>query len=367
MAHRILHIIPTLVRGGAEKQLVLLATGLPRDRYDVHVCALTYGGPLAEPLRGHEIPLAIIGKRWKADPLAFWRLKSHVARLQPQLVHTWLFAAGAYGRAAARLCGSAKLVHGERCVDKWKSSWQWSIDRRLARHTSRIIANSQEVRNHCVAHGTPASRCDVIPNGTPEPRPSDVTRDQLLDELNIPRDARLIGAIGRLWPQKRVKDLIWAIELACVLHPTVRLLIIGDGPQRAQLERFARLVSDQDRVRFLGERGDVWRILPHLDLLWQGSEYEGLPNAVMEAMAASVPVVATDIPSHRELIVNDESGYLIPIASRAGYAGATDQILGDPQRAQRLASNARQRVLHAYPVARMVERYDALYRELLQA
>src|SRR5262245_58760715 len=98
---RLLLVIPTLVRGGAEKQLTLLAAGLPRDQFDVHVAVLTHTGPLEESLHAAGIPLTIIGKRWKLDPLCFWHLRRLIKRLNPQVVHTWLFAANVYGRQAA--------------------------------------------------------------------------------------------------------------------------------------------------------------------------------------------------------------------------------------------------------------------------
>jgi glycosyltransferase involved in cell wall biosynthesis len=202
--HRILHIIPTLDRGGAEKQLVLLAEGLPRNEFDLHVCALTRGGPRQAELQAAGVPVTVIGKRWKADPLAFWQLRKHIARLQPALVHTWLFAAGAYGRAAARSAGVKRLVAGERCVDRWKAAWQWTVDRRLARATDRIVTNSTGVQDYCVAHGLPAAKFTVIPNGVPPAPASDVSRDKLFYDLRLPTDARLIGVVGRLWPQKRV-------------------------------------------------------------------------------------------------------------------------------------------------------------------
>src|SRR5262245_29932854 len=113
---RLLHIIPTLVRGGAEKQLTLLALGLPREEFDVHVAVLTHSGPLEAALREAQVPVTVIGKRWKLDPLAYGRLKAHIRSLHPDIVHTWLFAANAYGRQAAASLGVKHVVAGERCV-----------------------------------------------------------------------------------------------------------------------------------------------------------------------------------------------------------------------------------------------------------
>ena len=135
MPHRILEIIPTLDRCGAEKQLVLMAAGLPRDEFEVHVCALTRGGPLEADLAAAGIPVAVLHKRWKLDPAALGRLKRHIRQLQPTLIHTWLFAANAYGRAAGLACGVKHLVACERCVDPWKTWVELSIDRYLARRS----------------------------------------------------------------------------------------------------------------------------------------------------------------------------------------------------------------------------------------
>jgi glycosyltransferase involved in cell wall biosynthesis len=215
-----------------------------------------------------------------------------------------------------------------------------------------------------VAHGLSAAKFTVIPNGVPPARASDVTRAELHASLGLPTDARLIAAVGRLWPQKRIKDLIWALDLVAVLHPNVWMLIIGDGPQRSDLERYASLVSNRERVRFLGHREDVWQILPHVDVLWQGSGYEGQSNAVMEAMASGVPVVATDIPGNRDLVVPGETGFLVPIAGRAQYARVTDRILSDADLARRLGEAGRAKVRDEFSVERMVAGYQRLYREI---
>ena len=186
-----------------------------------------------------------------------------------------------------------------------------------------------------------------------------------MTELQLPRDARLVGAVNRLWPQKRVKDLIWAADLLKVIRQDVHLLVIGDGPQRERLIRFRRQVCIEDKVHFLGHRDDVAEIMPHFDVVWLASEYEGLPNVVMEAMSHAVPVVATDISGNRDLVVHGESGYLVPIGDRAGFARHTNRLLDDAALARRLGEAGRQRVLADFSIASMVERHASLYRELL--
>jgi glycosyltransferase involved in cell wall biosynthesis len=365
MTKRILEIIPTLDRAGAEKQLCLLAGGLPRDEFDVHVCALTRGGPLEADLRAADVPLAIIGKRWKLDPRAFLRLKRHIAALRPDLIHTWMFAANTYGFAAARACGVKNVVIGQRCVDPWKSRVQLAIDRQLASRCSGVVVNSEGVRAFYVGHGAPADRVRLIANGVAIPDPPRTTRRQLLAELGLPENARLIGLVGRLWPQKRVKDAIWAADLLKVIRDDVHLLVIGDGPQRDRLRRFRDQVCIRGKVHFLGERGDVPRLTPHFDVLWSTSGYEGQSNAILEAMACGVPVVATDIPGTRELVVPGTTGYLVPVGDRAAFAKLTERLLNDTSLAGQFSAAARSRVAREFSVDKMVARHVELYREVL--
>ena len=365
MTKRLLLIIPTLDRCGAEKQLTLLATGLPREKFDVHVCALTRGGPLLECLEKHNTPVTVIGKSWKVDPAAYLRLRKHIRRLAPDIVHTWIFAANAYGRLAAFGAGVKRVVAGERCVDQWKKGYELTIDRYLARRTERIVTNSSGVRDFYAERGTPAAKFVVIPNGIrPFSPPAETPRDELLTELGLPSNARLIGAINRLWPQKRIKDLIWAADLLKNVREDSHLLIVGDGPQRWRLERYRDQVEIADRVHFLGERDDVPRLLSHLDCLWLGSGYEGQSNAIMEAMSAGIPVVATDIPGNRDLVVHEQTGYLVPVGDRAGFGRWTNVLLDDRELAQRFGEAGRRRMTEEFSVQRMIDRHVDLYDEI---
>jgi glycosyltransferase involved in cell wall biosynthesis len=365
MTKRILQIIPTLDRCGAEKQLCLLAEGLPRDEFDVHVCALTRGGPLLARLAKAGVPTVVIGKRWKLDPRSFWQLKAHVDRLRPDLIHTWMFAANTYGFAAGKACGVKHLVAAQRCVDPWKSRLQLAVDRALAQRCRCVVVNSEGVRNFYAGHGTPGERIRLIPNGVGPADPPTTTRRQLLAELGLPENSRLIGLIGRLWPQKRVKDAIWATDLLKVIRDDVHLLIIGDGPQRDRLRRYRDQCQIRDKVHFLGERGDVPQILPHCDVVWSTSGYEGQSNVILEAMAAGLPVVATDIPGTRELVVPNVTGFLVRVGDRAGFTKHTERVLNDTALAARLGTAGRERVQSEFSVAKMIQRHAELYREIL--
>lgn len=364
MPLRVLQIIPTLVRGGAEKQMSLLAAGLPRDRFDVHVAILTHTGPLEQNLREAGVPMHLIGKRWKVDPLAYFRLKEKIRELRPDVVHTWLFAANAYGRHAALAAGVKHVVAGERCVDPWKGEAQLTIDRWLAKRTDRIATNSSGVVEFYATKGIPREKFTVIPNGIAPAAPSTLTREELLAELNLSADSRLIIAVGRLWPQKRIKDLIWACDLINCVRDDVHLLIVGDGPQRARLERFRRQTRMEEHVHFLGERSDVPQLLPHCECLLLGSSYEGQSNAIMEAMNAGLPVVAGDIPGNRDLVVPGETGYLVDVGDRAAFAQKTLTLLADAELAARLGQAAERRMREHFSVEQMIARHAELYEQL---
>ncbi|HID76393.1 MAG TPA: glycosyltransferase [Planctomycetaceae bacterium] len=366
---RILHIIPSLDRAGAEKQMSLLVRGLPRDQFDVHVCVLTRAGPLRAELEESAIPVVVIGKRWRVDPQAYWRLRHEIDRRRPDLVQTWIFAANAYGRRAALDCGVKRLVACERCVDPWKGWLELTIDRRLARDTTRIVAVSAGVRDFYVRHGLPAEKFEVIPNGVPPAPPVSTTRQEILAELGLPPESRLVAVVGRLWPQKQIKHAIWAADLLKVIRDDVHLLIIGDGPHHRRLRQFRDQVRIRDKVHFLGHRDDVPRLMPHFDVLWSTSAYEGQSNAIMEAMACGVPVVATDIPGTRDLVIHGQTGFLVPpgVACRRELCGHTNNLLDDRPLARRLGEAARQRMRDHFSVERMVDRYARLYGQLLDA
>ena len=366
MTIRLALIIPTMDRGGAEKQVALLAEHLPRPEFDVRVLLLTRDGPRSEALRRAGVPVEVIGKRFKADPGALLRLRGALQHFRPSVVHTWLFAANSFGRVAARWAGTPHIVASERCVDLWKTAAHFWLDRRLARFSDAITTNSTAVRDFYAAHGIAPELFRVIPNAA-EPRcPVEVSREDVFQRLGVPADRKLVLAVGRLWPQKRYRDLIWAGELLATLREDTTLVIIGDGPQRGELMRHRDAVSRPEHVRFAGNREDVAELLGGADAFWIGSEYEGQSNAVIEAMQAGVPVVASDIPGNRDLISPDQTGVLVPLGDSAGFAGETHRLLQSPELGSRLTEAARRRIAAEFTVEAMTAAHAELYRELCQ-
>lgn len=362
---RVAQIIPTLDRAGAEKQMVLLARGLPRDRFAVEVAALTRLGPYADELRAAEIPVVSFAKRHKADPLALTRLTRWLKRGRFDIVHTWIFAANAYGRVAARWAKVPVVVTSEMAVDLWKSSWELAVDRRLAAWTDAVVGNSDAVVDFYRRAGLPESKLKRIYSGIEVDAPlPPADRAGVRAELGLDPEAPLLIFAGRLAPQKGVGDLIRALDVLGHIIPDMSTAILGEGPLRSELEEMVRGMERTDMIRFLGHRADATRFLASADALVLPSLYEGLPNVVLEAMRLGTPVVATAAPGTTELVEDRVTGLLVPIGDPSELTRALREILRDRDLARRLAETARARILTEFRADTMIARFAELYEEL---
>ena len=360
----VLHVIPTLDQSGAEKQLALLASNLPRNRFRTTVCALTRGGHYEQYLRKRGIDVHVLGKRFKWDPTTLWRLGRLMRRVRPDIVQTWLFAGNCYGRVAARWAIRTRVIASERCVDQWKRQYQFALDRWLARRTDVVVANSQAVAAFYRSVGIPAEKIRVIANAVEAPSDPTIERSAKLAELGIPDSDQTLGFIGRLWPQKRLDDLIWAADMLRIGGWGTHLLIVGDGPRRAALERFAHSLELEAKAHFLGHREDVEELLAAIDILVLPSRFEGMPNVALEAMRAGKPVVATRIPGMEEVVVDGATGILVEPEQPFALAKALGRLLGDADLRRRLGEAGKQRVTESFAIEPMVEQYVRLYEEL---
>ncbi len=363
----VLQLIPTLDRSGAEKQMVLLARGLPRDRFRVAVAPLTRLGPLEADLRAAGIPVTPIGKRFKLDPIALARLVGLLRARRFDVLQTWIFAANTYGRVAARLAGVPVVVTAEMAVDLWKGRAELAIDRWLAATTDRVVGNSRAVVEFSRRAGIPDDRLALIPSGIADEEPPPIDPAQVRAELGWPGDAPLILFAGRLAPQKGVADLIAALDLLQHVRPDVRVLIVGDGPLRETLEETAHAFHLDGMVRFLGHRDDVPRLLAAADLLVLPSLYEGLPNVVLEAMRFAKPVVATAAPGTTEVVADGQTGLLVPMRDPPALAEALRTVIQDRDLARRLGGGGRARVEAEFRADVMIARFAELYETLARA
>lgn len=365
MKTRVCLIIPTLDQGGAEKQLCLLAQGLAQHHPNIEpiVIVLTRTGPRESELSASGIAVHHVHKRFKLDPFAWLRLKALLTQLQPDVVHTWLFAANAYGRTAAIAAKVPVILGSERSVDPWKGSIQLWIDRALAGRTNGLTANSQGTIDFYSKHGIASNQFTLIPNGIePSVAPS-ISKEEAFERMGVSLNTRVILSVGRLWHQKGYKELIWTAELVRIARGDTCYLIIGEGPERQRLEQYRDNVQGGASVQLLGERTDVASLMPHCDVLWNGSLYEGQSNVILEAMQIGLPVVASDIPGNAELIQHDKTGMLYPVGQSEPLARLTNRILNDPALRDSLVENAKHRIESNHSVKEMVHRHATLYLE----
>ena len=229
------------------------------------------------------------------------------------------------------------------------------------------MGNSHAVVDFYRGLGVPEDRLAMIYSGVEDVEPPAVDRVEVRAEFGFPAGSPMVLFAGRLAEQKRVNDLLKALDLLQHVQPDVRTLIAGDGPLRERLEETAAAYRLDERVRFLGHRDDVPRLLAAADLLVLPSSYEGLPNVVLEAMRFRKPVVATAAPGTTEVVVDGETGLLVSIGDPVRLTRAIRDVARDPELARRLGEAGRARAEAHFGAAAMINRFAELYERLARA
>jgi sugar transferase (PEP-CTERM/EpsH1 system associated) len=358
----ILYLITELSTGGAQAALLRLLKGLDRRRYTPTVACLYNGdGAVAREIRALSIPVFDAQMRHKADLPALLRLYRHIRRSRPTILHTSLFHANLSGRVLGRLAGVPTVICSERTM-AMEDAWRYRVNRWTIGLADRVIAVSANVRDFCVSHiGLPADKLVVIYNGVELPEEPTSSRQEARAELGLPGDGPVVGTVSRLNPVKGVDFLIQALAQM----DDVTLVIIGDGPERAALEVLAGDLGVAGRIHWAGHRRDVPHLLPALDVFVQPSLHEGLPNTVLEAMAAGLPVVATAVGGTPEVVVDGLTGVLVPPRDSSALAGAVAMLLSDQNLRHGMGQAGRERVAKHFAARRMIEQTERLYEQLL--
>jgi len=362
---RVAFVIPTLDQSGAERQLTILASALPGHADEVLVIALNRGGTYADQLRAAGIRVVVLGKRFRFDPLTYMRLRSALHRFQPQIIQSFLFAANAYVRLPGVAPAGSRIVVSERCVDLWKSNWQLYLDRRLVSRTDAMTANSASVASFYESVGMQRHRIHVIPNAMPLHSP-EFSRERAREILGLSPSHRVIGFVGRLAPQKRLQDVIWAFQLLHQVVDQVRLVLIGAGPQREELTDLANNFGCRDMIVFAEHRADAFSLMTAFDVFVLASEFEGMSNSLMEAMSLGIPCVVSDIPSNLELVTNEQTGLTFPLGKCPELTKVLVRLLQNPELAKQLGDSGRQVIADHYSVDSMVQKHQTLYERLLR-
>ncbi|HYB44418.1 MAG TPA: glycosyltransferase family 4 protein [Candidatus Methylomirabilis sp.] len=369
---RVLHVLVTTSPGGGPKHVFDLVRHLPADEFQI-VVAAPRDGVFYERLEGLgvsllELPLSRLGVRHL--PIAM----KLVSQNGIDIVHTHGKGPGLYGRLAARALGvpAVHTFHGIHYSSYWKAGQHlyFALERRLSRLTRVVInvSQSQEAEVLALRLFRPEQSVVVV-NGIDVDEMARTIRLTPLhrESLGLSPGDFVIGCVSRWDPVKRFEILLEAVRRLAPRIPRLALLMVGGGGEEARIRRLAAETDLQDRVIFTGFLGNPTRVYGILDLYVATSLKEGLPLAPLEAMAAGVPIVATDVPGHRDVVVADETGLLVRPEDPAVLADAIASLAADPERRRRMGEAGRQRVLDQFAIRSTVARTADIYRELVTA
>ena len=356
---RVMFVITSMPVGGAETLLVELVRRLDRSRFLPELCCLKDLGPLGERL-ALEIPAHHGLLRRKTDVSVLWRLAGLMRRRIDAVVTVGGGDKMFWGRLAARLAGMPVIASALHSTG-WPDSVQFA-NRLLAPITDAFIAVAEPHGRYLAAHeGCTAAKIRVVPNGVDVERfrarpPSETLRQ----EFDLAAGAPVVGIVAALRPEKNHSLFLRAAVRVRRAIPDARFLIVGDGPQRRELETLAQSLSISDAVRFLGTRNDVPEVLSLVDVLALCSHMEANPVSILEAMAAEKPVVATRVGSVDKAVQDGRTGCLVRPGSEEELAGRLIELLRDRVRAAAFGRAGRQHVLEHASISRTVAGYEDL-------
>jgi glycosyltransferase involved in cell wall biosynthesis len=366
---RVALCIGQLEPGGAERCLTRLAIGLDRRRFAPVVYCLGRKPQAPQDVllqdlmaAGIETHFLRVWPRWRVLAAAFW-LGRALRRQRPVVVQTFLHRANVAGALASRLARVPHVVAGIRVADL-RSRLRLAVERVATRNVDRYVCVSRSVAAFCRGPARlPPEKLMIIPNGVDLGRFEQIAPVRLT-LLNVAAGRRALAVVARLDQQKNIDWLLaQAGELLKAL-PRHDLLIVGEGPQRRKLERKTQELGLAERVHFIGWRPDVPQILAASDLLILPSSWEGMPNVLLEAMAAARPVVASDVEGVREVLGSLAPQQILPKQDGKMLRDRVAAILGNPELANRLGQENRLRVQHEYSDRQMIEAYERLYLSL---
>jgi len=360
----VLQVVLSLTAGGAERTVVELVTrseGTIRNM----VCCLDCAGEWAGQLTGRGVPLVVLGRPPGFHPSIGARLARVAAAHGAGVIHCHQYSPFVYSQIARLFRPTLRVVFTEqgRLSDAGPSAKRTLVNRLLGTLPCRIYAVSRDLREYMIAEGFPARRVGVIPNAVdPRVAPDEEARRAARSRLQITQGSFVVGTAARFDPVKSLETLVEAFaEIVRGLTDST-LVLIGDGPERQMLEAMVKTRELSGSVRFTGMRSDVRDLLPALDVYVNCSVSEGTSLTIMEAMAASLPVVATRVGGNPEVVAEGVTGLLVPSRSPGSLARAVLSFWTDRQLAVQFGLAGRQRMETEFAIDRVVARYLRVYR-----
>ena len=363
---RVLHLIHHLRVGGAETMLVELMPLLVEKGFDVQVACLDDRGALFETLAARGIPGHFIGRRRGFDPGTVWRLRRLLRDLRIDILNTHSFSAGFWGRLAAILARTPRVVTTVHTVAGWSQPVKQRLGNTLLRPaTDQMVAVSESVRRSLIRQGMPLGLIRVIHNGIRKNAfRRSAARAADRKRLGLNPEGALIGMVGRCSPEKGGAAWVQLMARLIRTDPRVQGVLVGNGPEMAGWKALAAAEGIADRIRFVGMKTDVAPWLAVLDVLVCPSIQESFGIVALEAQAAGIPVVATRVDGFLEVLHDGEDALLVEPGYPAHMAEAVRRLLGPGELAGKLVEGG----LHnasRFTIGNTADQYAALYRELL--
>lgn len=361
---RVLELLVSTDLGGGPAHVRDLIDGLPREEFE-----FTVGGPAGGPCEAQLRALGATFEDVPAHRLSVGALRRVIAlarRGRVQVIHSHGKGAGLYGRVTARLTGAAAIHTFHGIHHAGYSRLYLGLERALARCSYAVVHVSESQAAEARALGlAPSGQSRVIVNGIDAAGVREAAARAALSRaaLGLRPGGVVLGTVARFDPIKRLEVLLRAFPLLLARVPEAQLVIVGDGPARDGLAALAARLDPGGRIVFAGALPDAARVLPLVDLYVTASRREGLPLAVLEAMACAVPVLATRAPGHVDAVEDGVTGRLVPVDDVPALAAAAADLLGDPSLRLAMGRAGRERVEQRFARARMVAEIAGLYRE----
>jgi glycosyltransferase involved in cell wall biosynthesis len=369
---RVLQLITSLDRGGAENHLLALLTHADRQAFEIETAVLVGEGELVPVFRQAGIPVHLLHAGSRLDPRALNRLVAILREGNFDILHSHLFRADIYaGLAVARLGERRPLLVSTRHNDDrfFLNPFVGIVHYVVSARQDLIIAISDHIARFTVARGVrhPA-RVRRVYHGIEPPLERALEREgqRIRRELGIDSDAFLVGNVGRLAPQKGQRHLIAAMPLLLERVPGAHAIIAGGGDLEDYFRDLARELGVADRVHVLGPRRDVPALMHAMDVFAMPSIWEGFGLVLLEAMAAGRPIVASRVATIPEVVADGETGVLVPAGDPLALADALADLARQPALAQRMGAAGRERLRRSFSIEKMVGDTELLYRELVE-
>lgn len=356
-----------LTVGGTEGQLFELASRLDSRRFSVLVCSLKGEGPVARAMRERGVRVVTLNGCGAWDIRVLSRLFRLIRQERPEILHAFLGFANLAASLIGRLLGVPVIIWSYRDVEVWKTKAHWLVDRLAVRWADAITCCSDAVRQFVLARmNGQAPKFSTIHNGV-DFETFNRSRAVSRAELNLREGGFVIGTVSRLdEPKKGLAVMLRALaDLAGQDGiPAWQWLLVGDGPARDRLRSLASELGLSGQVLFAGMRDDVASVLPVMDIFVCPSLYEGFGIAIVEAMAAGRPVVASAVGGIPEIVVHEDTGLLVPPGDAAALAGALATLLTHPGQARAMGARGQARARERFSIETAVQQHQQLYESL---